>query len=158
MTNDVSPLHAPPIIWVLAADGDEACLYRLHEEEERTELALEPIPDITLRAEKIYDYDKGKHGATSPAVEPHQSTHEEVELRFMRTIAVKLNHGFARKLFDSLVIVIPAPLLSEIKKHLEWDVLDCVLTEIPAELAPYATKELRQHIKLGLVTARIQAA
>ncbi len=162
-------------IWVLAADGDQACLYQLNEVqkmipmsgsekhryfEEKIELELEPVPDITLRAEKLYDYDQGfdKHGSPIHTVEAHQSTHEELKLRFMRTIALKLNHAFARGLFDKLVIVVPAHLLGEVRKHLDPDVMDCVIAELHKELVPCEAKELLNHIRPTLVSFNPQAA
>jgi len=169
MNNEISSSPLTPSLWVVAADGDQAHFFQAarvtkalpmsgsgqHQYyEEKTELELTPLPDGILRAEKLDDYDLGfdKRGSTCHTGEPPQTVHEELKRRFMRTIAVKLNQDFAKKSFDRLVIVVPAHLLGEIRKHLDPDVMQHVVAELPKELVHCDAKELLDHVKSALVS------
>lgn len=164
----------PLITWILVADAKQAQIYIRQKIEKLVPLAGNsrrnqfaeviarepvPVPGMKWEAESAEQYEVGRNatGMVFESVnsarsmsEPHMDVHEEIKDRFAKTIAEQLNHAKTEKSFDRLVLIAPAKMLGEIKKHLDEKVVKCVAAEMPKDLTHFDTQALANH--LGHIT------
>ncbi len=160
----------PPVVWFLVADGGSAQVYvrerreaviplpgnaKHHHYEERMERELVPVREAYWEAEMINDYEYGNDRlgrvfeSANPARHintPHLDIHEDLKFRFMHTLAIQLNKAQQQRAFDSLVLIAPPKLLGELKKHLDSQVLDLVIAELPKDLVRYKGHDLTERV------------
>lgn len=161
----------PPVTWILVADGRKAEIYTRQKMEKHIPLAGNfrrnhfeeiithgpvPVPGMKWQAESVDQYEIGRNAtgmvfeSASSArhmSEPHMDVHEEIKQHFAKTIAGQLNQAQAEKVFDKLVLIAPAKMLGEIKKHLDKRVLKSIAAEMPKDLTHYNGQTLAEHLE-----------
>jgi len=167
------------IAWVVVADSRTARIFQFRKGEKiiplnisrrhpasdkRAEQELAPVEDGTINAESIKDFhfEHSQRGTTSSSVssghntyEPKGDTEHGIMLRFVKNVALKLATAREERSFGRLVLVAPAKLLGELRKHLPPNVLDCIVAELPKDLAAEDEKGLLKHLHNTLVEARV---
>ena len=148
------------VTWVLIADGKRAQIYECrktvqkiplggvnihHYYDEKSGHGLVPVPNGVMESESIDDYQTGhdrrgtassSNSSTHNTYEPHGDIAEELKQRFTRTIAGKLQNACADNLFDRLVLVAPARMISELRGRLSPAVQDRIVATVSKDLTP----------------------
>lgn len=158
----------PPITWILVADSKQAQIFsrqrvEKHRPRSRNGQQFEemishppvPVPNMQWQAESADQYDIGRNAtgmvfesasSSRHMSEPHVEVHDAIRTRFAKTIAEHLDHARELEVFDRLVLVAPAKMLGEIRRHLSPKVLKKVVAEMPKELTQYNGEELAEHL------------
>lgn len=160
----------PPVIWILVADSRQAQVYtrqkmekliplagspRRNQFEETIARAPVPVAKMKWEAESADHYKAGRNAtgmvfesfsSAQHMAEPHIDLHEEIRQNFARTITENLNQAWQKKSFDRLVLIAPAKMLGEIKKHLDERLLRMVIAELPKELTHCDSEALAEHL------------
>jgi protein required for attachment to host cells len=160
----------PPITWILVADGREAQIYRRQHLEKLIPLEREskhsqfeeviangpvPVPGMKWKAESVDQYDiqpdqlgrvQENASCARHMSEPRMDVYEEVKAHFANLIAEKLTRAREEKSFDRLVLIAPAKMLGEIKKHLNAKVLKCVAAEMSKDLTSRNGQTLTKYL------------
>lgn len=165
------PVVKPPVTWILVADGRQAQLYTRQKVEKMIPLAGNsrrghfaettshepvPIPGMKWEAESPDQYEVGRNatgmvfessGGARHMSEPHMDVREEIKIHFARAIAEQLNQALSKKAFDRLVLIAPARMLGEIKKHLDKKVIKQITAEMPKDLTHCNGPALAEHLE-----------
>jgi protein required for attachment to host cells len=83
-------------------------------------------------------------GAARHAIEPRVDWHEQEKLHFAHGIANYLNNNI--KEFDRFMLVAPAKMAAEIKKHLNYKVEPMLAGELHKDLTHTPFKDLHEHL------------
>ena len=167
----------PLVMWVVVADGKQAQIYECyktmhkvplegvnkhHYYDEKSGHELAPVLNGVLEAESIDGYQIGhdrrgtassSNSPTHNTYEPHGDIKEELKRRFMEAIAARLEHAFAEKAFDHLVLVAPAKMIGELRDQLAVNVQSRIVAVLPKDLTHYKGQELLPHIQDTLAEA-----
>lgn len=136
------PLMKPktPSTWILIADGREARILE----------ALGKGGGFQERA--VSGSPRGPFGAVVNGAIPHQvpeartSATKALEALFASQLGAMLA-GYSRsELFDSLVIIAPAPMLAQIRKMLSSDVRAKIVAEIERDLTDIPFSEISRYL------------
>ncbi len=152
MYNDVKSALMRPVTWILVADGKQAQIYV----RKRTEKGISLIenqkyshnketkePELisvgpVLHAEPPTTSKKGSH------VEPRTDTGKE---HFAKIIAAYLNTARTGRQFNRLVLIAPAKLLSELRRHLHKTAKMSVIAELAKDLTHCNNTTLATHLE-----------
>ena len=179
MQEQIAPYHKPLLTWVLMADAENAQIYSCHKITHKMALAgankhhyynekpdheLVSIENGRLKAESINDYQIGhdRRGTSSSSnspthntYEPHGDITEELKNRFTRIIADKLKQAHDADLFDRLILVAPARIVTALKEVLSPYIVANISAIVPKDLMQYHGSALMAHLRETLVTAHI---
>lgn len=160
----------PPVTWILVADARQAQIYRrqhleklipLERRSKRSQfeevVANEPVPVIGMKWEaesaSQYDIGRNKTGMVFESASsfrsmsaPHMDIHEEIREHFARTLGKALNRAKEDKSFDRLVLIAPAKMLGELKKHMDAKVLKNIVAEMPKDLTHHDGRTLEKYL------------
>jgi len=138
-------------IWYVIADGGRIRIVEAREERSlfRTREEIESV-DIHRRAHDIGSDRPGRSHERATvarhAQEPREDIHKAAKLSFAQEIADLLNKAGAHDEFDRLVIVAPAPILDEIKRHLDTETAKRVTAELQRDLTKVPDQNLKDHL------------
>lgn len=165
------PIIKPPVTWILVADARQAQIYmrqkierqvprignyRRNPFEEIIAHAPVPVDGMTWEAESADEYETGRNqtgmvfestGSARSMSEPHIEVRDEIRNHFARAIANRMIHEYEEKSFDRLVLIAPAKMLGEIKKHLDAKTLKSIAAEMPKDLTHYEGEALAKHLE-----------
>jgi|GEM_PF-936118 len=168
--SDFVAVEKTPVTWYLVADSRQGQVYTREKLEkiipiaggskhdkfsEETSYELVAVPSLKWQAESTAEYEVGKNatgmvhessGGARHMSEPHIDVRDEVREHFARALAKNLEHAAAEKSFDKLVLVAPAKMLGEIKKHLSDKLAKLVSEEIHKDLTHCTAKELTDNL------------
>jgi len=130
--------------WVLVADAWRAQLYeRRHTtdqvtagqpyDDRQTKSVFMPVKDGTIEMETIDDYHSEHYSYDAI----HKYIREEMNQRFIKSVAHKLQHSLMHKMFDRLILVSPPKLIAELKEHLSENVQNCIAGILPRDFKQY---------------------
>ena len=180
MNNPASKHQHPLVTWVLIADGKQAHIYgcrkaihqiplgganKHHYYDEKSGFELVPVPGGILEADSIDNYQIGhdrrgtassSNSPTHNTFEPHGDIEGELKKQFSKTIANKLQHALTEKIFDRLVLVAPAEMIGEFRKHLTADVQGRIVAVLPKDLAHLQGQILMTHLSDILTQAHVE--
>ena len=80
------------------------------------------------------------------AVEPRRDLHEAAKEDFIALVAQEIEAGHGRDQFDSLVLVAPPGVLTELKKKLSKPIAELVVSELQKDLTKVPDHDLTEHL------------
>ena len=146
----------PTRTWILVADGGRA---RILEVVGKGKVAR-MISGSDAKLDNPPSHEQGRDrparvhesvGNVRHAIEPRHDPHRARETLFARQLGIMLGDYAFRNDFDRLVIVAPAPMLGDLRRVLQPEVLGKVVAEIDKDLTKIPTHDVLSHIDDVLV-------
>lgn len=141
--------------WLLVADGAGAAFYNVAAVTAR----VTAIPDMSFgqkskpsRAMMSDRPGRTKYsaGQRRSAMEPRTDPHVQAETEFLKRVAVEVNAGVRKKLFDQLIIAAPPRAMAELRTTLNKTSRAKVALEITHEWNHFGVRELSTRVKAAL--------
>ena len=136
------------VTWALIVDARQAHIYESNKPTQTFRLAennlynkeweyeWEPISDGTINAQSIDDYLDGNIWPCAASFggklqqslfDQHKAIKEELQCRFIRMIANKLEHASKKNSFDRLVLVASPTMIADLRKQLDVRTQSCII-------------------------------
>lgn len=171
MPSSSGKIVKPSITWILVADGRKAQIYTRSKIDkmiplERRSLGRQfvgiisheptPVAGMAWEAEATDQYEVGRNAtgmvfeSASSArhmSEPRLNVKDEIKDHFARKIAEQLNKAYEKKLYDRLMLIAPAKMLSRIKKLLDGKIQKKITAEMSKDLTHCNGKMLEKHLE-----------
>jgi protein required for attachment to host cells len=131
------------IRWLLVCDVSYGRIFRKDSSGSPMQLVQE-ISNPDGRAQE-----SGAAGPNAPvaSMEPKNTAHQEMMMRFARHLADLLDKAALRNEYDELAIVAPARLLGQLREQLSNNVSTRLRSDLAKEIAHVPMSELPSHLK-----------
>lgn len=83
---------------------------------------------------------------TRHAIEPRRDLHEAAKEDFVKLVAEQLDAEHGRGQFDSLMLVAPPGVLTELKKKLSKPIAELVVSDLQKDLTKVPDHDLTEHL------------
>jgi protein required for attachment to host cells len=162
-------IHKHPVTWILVANGRNAQIYTIGRVKRKKQITVSgtnneekkllPVPGMEMEAESAGNYEIGNDilgrvfessSSTRHMASPHINIREEIQEHFVKNIAERLHLEKLKNTFDRLILVAPPKMLSQLKKNVNHDILNCIRAEVSKELTNFDTEELYAHLSAKL--------
>jgi protein required for attachment to host cells len=142
------------LTWVVVANGSLAQIFLsirggeldLIEEMENPTAHLNTHELVSDRPGRSFD----SNGAGRHAMEPPISPHEEQQIKFVRSVAERVNKAHEAKEFGRLYLVAAPTVLGQLRKQLSPNAISLIAEEFNKDLTHVSVEKLRDHLPFVL--------
>jgi protein required for attachment to host cells len=137
-------------IWYIIADGGRARFVERDEQGAYRTVVSFVAADMHKRSSDLgQDRPARAQESASPtrhAIEPRRDLHEAAKEDFVKLVAEQLDAEHGRGQFDSLVLVAPPGVLTELKKNLSKPLAKLVVGDLQRDLTKVPDHDLTEHL------------